>query len=118
MNSRKETKLRILLITEQLKNQQHQLQIHRNYLKNALHKYSVHLGIFLGATFFAALMYRKSRQFLRILMNTFILTAPRLMVANRGKTNAISLILIQTLVTAALNIINSKKSLKLTPIRR
>lgn len=92
-----------MLITNQLKNQQHQLKIHKDYLRNVLHNHHIMIDIFLSVIVYTAIKYRKSGRFIKVFINTFILMAPRLFIRNLGKANNFSLVLIQTLFTTGLN---------------
>lgn len=96
------------MITERLKKQQHQLQIHKDYLKKGLIQYCIISGIILGASAFIAIKYSKSRRFFRILLNTLIITVPRLFIKNSERTHIIPLILFQVLGTVGLNLLTDK----------
>lgn len=108
MNSRKKTKAEILLIIEQLKKQQHQLQIHKDYLKKGFLQYSIITSILLGTSVFIALKYSKSRRFFSMLTHTFIVSTPRLLIKSATKSYIIPLILIEALGTAGLSFLTNK----------
>lgn len=108
MNSRKQTKLEIMLITKKLNNHQHQLHIHNAYLKNVINQYGVFVAVLLSPTVFLAIKYRKSGRFLSVLLNALAITAPRVLVKNSGKENTVPLILFQTLLTAGFTFLMNK----------
>lgn len=72
-------------------------------MKNVLHNHHIMINIILGLVVYNAIKYRKSGRFINVLINTFIVMAPRLFIKNLGKANTFSLVLIQTLFTSGLN---------------